>query len=73
MFATPVAVCAVLGVFAGPFQESETTRETREQRFFDWTRSPFPPETFVSRRAALIEHLRDAGGGVFICPSAEGR
>ncbi|MCG8468623.1 MAG: Xaa-Pro peptidase family protein [Gemmatimonadetes bacterium] len=47
------------------------TPTTPEERFFDWTRLPFPPAEYEARRGALLEAL-SGEVGVFLVTSAHG-
>ena len=57
-------------VLAVPAAAQDAT--TPEQRFFDWTTLQFDEEVYRQRRARLMRALQDAGGGVFLAPSAHG-
>ena len=59
--------CLTLAV---PAAAQEAT--TPEQRFFDWTTLQFDAEVYRQRRARLMRALQEAGGGVFLAPSAHG-
>ena len=45
---------------------------TPEQRFFDWTEFQFPTSEYRVRRDAMIQQLKDAGGGLFLAPAMDG-
>lgn len=71
--AAPLATSALLGAPRELAAQEPAYRPTPEQRYFDWTELRFPPEEYRTRRVALAQRLRAAGGGVFLAPSARGR
>jgi len=46
--------------------------ETPEEHFFGASRVQFDPAVHAGRRERLADELRASGGGVFLCPSADG-
>jgi len=48
------------------------TAQTPEQRYAEWATPTFPAAEYRARRAAILEALAQAGGGVFLVPSADG-
>jgi Xaa-Pro aminopeptidase len=49
-----------------------TPRPTPEQRYADWAAPTFPAAEYQARRTGLLAALAEAGGGVFLVPSADG-
>lgn len=69
----------LLGLLAGcvwilpvQAQDESPTQTTPEQRFFEWTQIQFEKEVYQQRRARLVKNLKEAGGGVYLSPSAHG-
>ena len=62
-----VLLCLVLVVPA-----AAQVASTPEQRFFDWTALQFDKEVYAQRRVRLMQALEEAGGGIFLAPSAHG-
>lgn len=46
--------------------------QTPEQRYFDWTRLPFPADEYLTRRVRLAEQLRTHGTPIFVTASGAG-
>ncbi len=47
-------------------------QQTEEQRYFGWAELPFPKTEYQQRRTRMVEELKAAGGGIFLCPSRDG-
>lgn len=77
---TTRALPLTLLLFAcAPYAESPVTRDvdrelfrTPEERFFSASRVQFDPAVHRARRERLAAGLSGSGGGVFVCPSADG-
>jgi Xaa-Pro aminopeptidase len=55
-----------------PVAPPATERQRAPEHLFDWTSLQFPAEEYALRRAAVIQALRDSGGGGLLVLSAHG-
>ncbi|MFV1987305.1 MAG: aminopeptidase P N-terminal domain-containing protein [Gemmatimonadota bacterium] len=67
----PVMTPPVAAQDAEPPRPDVRPEGTPEQRFFDWTRLPFPVEEYAVRRRRLFEAIGDVDG-VILIPSGRG-